>query len=99
MPGSATKEEILDFLRENKNLFRKKFGVKSIMLFGSYARDEATEESNIDIAIEHKEKSFDNLFNVKEILENKFKKSIRVVYIDSIRTYILRFVKEEMIYA
>ena len=47
-----TKEDILQFLRENKALLKERFHVDKIMLFGSYARDEATDESDIDILIE-----------------------------------------------
>ena len=33
------KEEILLFLKENKNSFRKRFGIDRIALFGSFAKD------------------------------------------------------------
>ena len=56
MPAdNLSKEKILGFLRKNKPLFKKKFGVDEIMLFGSYARDEATPESDIDILIDSDE--------------------------------------------
>ena len=35
-----TKEEILDFLRQQKPLFEKEYQVSKIGLFGSYARGE-----------------------------------------------------------
>lgn len=69
------------------------------MLFGSYARDEATPESDIDILIESKEKSYDTLFYMKEFLEKEFGKKVDLLYRDSIRRFIMRFIKEELIYA
>jgi len=100
--GVVTKEEILDILRKNKKFLKEEFDVGNIMLFGSYARDEATEESDVDIlveAIDRKAKSFDNLFNLKKFLEKILNKKVDVAYIDSVRKFILRFIKEEMIYA
>jgi len=94
-----TKEEILDFLRKNKPFFKEQFNVDAIMLFGSYARDEATPESDVDILIESKKKSYDSLFTLKELLENEFQKKVDVFYRDSVRRFIMRFIKEELIYA
>jgi len=47
-----TKNEILTFLKDKKAYLQQHFGVISIGLFGSYARGEANEESDIDIAVE-----------------------------------------------
>uniref|UniRef100_UPI0025FB3F44 nucleotidyltransferase family protein n=1 Tax=Sulfurovum sp. TaxID=1969726 RepID=UPI0025FB3F44 len=66
-----TKEEILTFLRDEKEFLAQNYGVTSIGLFGSYARDEAREDSDIDIAVELKsEKKFMNFFNLKYYLED-----------------------------
>lgn len=46
------KEIILQTLNKNKNKI-KKFGVKKIILFGSYARDEQTKTSDIDFLVEY----------------------------------------------
>jgi len=103
MPNSEnptlTKQEILDFLRENKSFFKQQFDVDAIMLFGSYARDEATPESDVDILIDSQNKSYDSLFSMKELLEKQFQKKVDIFYKDSVRRFIMRFIKEELIYA
>ena len=43
-----TRDDILQFLRDNKERFAEQYGVTKIGLFGSFARDEATEESDVD---------------------------------------------------
>lgn len=43
--------QILRELRLVKPVLEKKFGVKSVALFGSCARDEATKKSDVDIAV------------------------------------------------
>jgi len=44
-----TQEEILHFLRDNKELFAEKYSLEKIGLFGSFARNEQTEDSDIDL--------------------------------------------------
>lgn len=97
--GNLTRDDILFFLRQNKSIFKKKFDVDQIILFGSYARNEAGPESDIDILIESKKKSYDTLFYMKELLEKEFGKKVDLFYKDSIRRFIMRFIKEELIYA
>lgn len=96
---NLTKESILHFLREHKDLFKKEFDVDEIMLFGSYSRDEETEDSDIDILIDTEKKSFDNRFRLKELLEKEFNKKVDLLYRDSVRRFIMRTIKDELIYA
>ncbi len=44
-----TKTQILEFLKSKKEEFATKYGITTIGLYGSYARDEANENSDIDI--------------------------------------------------
>ena len=71
----TTKREILEFLVCNKEYFRERFGIIKIGLFGSYAKDEHAEGSDIDLIVEF-EKNTPNLFDVK----NEFKDYIRVKF-------------------
>jgi predicted nucleotidyltransferase len=47
-----TLQAILQKLREYKPELQKKYPISEIGVFGSYARGEATPESDIDIAVE-----------------------------------------------
>jgi uncharacterized protein len=47
-----TRDEILSKLRANKADIQKKYPVASLALFGSFARDEQTPESDVDIMVE-----------------------------------------------
>lgn len=95
----TSKEDILVFLRKNKILLKNDFDVDNIMLFGSYARNEATPESDIDILIESKTKSFDKSYRLKVFLEKNLEKDVDVIYIDSVHPFIMRSISEELIYA
>ncbi len=50
------KEEIISLLENIYIVFRLKYGVKTLSLFGSYAKDMANEESDIDILIDCEKK-------------------------------------------
>lgn len=46
------RDEALKTLAEHREELRRRFGVKSLALFGSVARDEATETSDVDLLVE-----------------------------------------------
>jgi len=46
------RDEVLRKLRENLPKLRRRFAVRSLKVFGSVARDEATETSDVDILVE-----------------------------------------------
>ena len=55
------KTEILKTLSSSRRLFQE-YGVKSIRLFGSYARDEGTPESDVDLLVEFEPSASVGLF-------------------------------------
>ncbi len=71
-----TKKEILHTLSENRNYIEQTFEVDKIGLFGSYAKDKQTEDSDIDIYVEFKHKTFDNLAGLWNYLEELYHKRI-----------------------
>ncbi len=46
------RDDALRILTERREDLQREFGVKSLALFGSVARDEATEASDIDLLVE-----------------------------------------------
>jgi hypothetical protein len=71
---------ILEFLEKNAEQL-KKYGVKQIGLFGSFATGKNTNNSDIDILAEFKvgEKTFDNYMDLKFFLEDKLKRKVDLV--------------------
>jgi predicted nucleotidyltransferase len=47
-----SKDKIIAILRSNKAHLEREMGVMRIGLFGSYAKDRQTEESDVDIYVE-----------------------------------------------
>ncbi len=92
-----TKEYILDFLRENRELLEQKYSVTKIGLFGSYSRGEANENSDIDLLVEMPS-SFDLYYDFKEFLEEKLDKKIDVGFEKSLRPFIKKSITKDIIY-
>ena len=92
------KEYILDFLTSHKQELQSNFALTKIGLFGSYAKDTANENSDIDIVIESNKKDFFLREDLKEYLESNFKLPVDVGYIDSIRAYYKNKIEKDIIY-
>ncbi len=73
------REEILDFLKAHKEEFKSKYQISKMALFGSYARGENREDSDVDIAIETKMSDYFILYDFKESLEKAFHSKVDVV--------------------
>ena len=87
-----TKEDILEYLKAQKKELSKKYGIKKIALFGSYARGEEKVDSDIDIAVIMPPK-YSNLFSLKEELEKDLKKRVDII---RIRKEMNRFLKQRI---
>lgn len=67
----------MEFLTQNKKLFRDRFSIVKIGLFGSYARNEQTEVSDIDLIVEF-ESNTPNLYDVKKDLKSYIKEQFNI---------------------
>jgi uncharacterized protein len=92
--------DIQAILQERKNYLVEKFGVMEIAIFGSYARGEQREDSDVDLIVDFKEgwKTFDNYMNLKFYLEELFGKKVDLVIKSAINPRIKPFIIEEAIY-
>lgn len=91
------KQSILSFLLENKQLLQTKYKVAKIGLFGSYANNKETKESDIDIIVDMPS-NFDLYYDLKEFLEKAFHKKIDLGLEKNIRTFIKKKIDKEIIY-
>ncbi len=91
------KKEIIDFLKSHKLLLTKEYQVKNIGLFGSYATDSQTKDSDIDLLADMPS-NFDLYYDLKEFLESSFNKSIDLGLKKNIRGLIQEKIDKEIIY-
>lgn len=82
-----SQKEILDELSKNLNIWKGKYGVKRIGLFGSYSRGDFNESSDIDVIVEFNDLdlSFDNYMDLKFELEDYFQKPVDLVILEDIK--------------
>ena len=92
-----TTPQILHFLRSHKSEFNQKFGVTKLGLFGSYARGEATEKSDIDIIVDMPS-DFNLYYDFKEFLEDSFNLNIDLGLIKTIRKQLNINIQKDVIY-
>jgi predicted nucleotidyltransferase len=89
MDSNLHKKAILQTLASHKVQLAG-FGVNQIGLFGSYVRNEATENSDIDILVDIRKdkKTFNNFLSLNYYLEDLLGKKVELVTIQSLSPYI-----------
>ena len=93
-----TKDEILKILEQEKTVLRQ-YGVTRLGLFGSYARGEATEQSDLDFVVEFERKSFDAYMDLREFLEKRFNCPVDLVIADAVKPALRHPIIDQAIYA
>lgn len=95
---SCSREDILRVLAENRETIRG-FGVRRLGLFGSCARNEAIESSDLDFVVEFERKSFDAYMDLKAYLEDLFGRTVDLVLADTVKPRLRTVVLEEAVHA
>lgn len=94
-----TSEEIILFLTTHKSELEDRFGVLKIGLFGSYARGDAREDSDIDVAVELvKENIADRYFGLLHYLEDNLHKKIDLGIESNIKPALRPYIMKEIRY-
>ena len=91
--------EVIDILRAHRDALTERFGVADLALFGSFARDQATESSDIDILI-----AFDgpatskSYFGVQFYLEDLLGRRVDLVTTKALRPRFRPYVEREAVH-
>ncbi|RLB88973.1 MAG: nucleotidyltransferase [Deltaproteobacteria bacterium] len=93
------KKDIIKILRNYKKEFANQYNILTIGIFGSVARDEAGDESDVDIVVCISEPDFFILAGIKDDLEYRLNKSVDIVsYRDSMNPFLKRRIDSEAVY-
>ena len=96
------KDQILQFIKENESLFRRRYHIVKLGLFGSYSRNEQSELSDIDLIIEF-EPQTENIFRIKnevrELFRQKFNLSVDICREKYIKPFFRKQILHEATYA
>ncbi|MGI8601051.1 MAG: nucleotidyltransferase family protein [Chitinophagaceae bacterium] len=93
-----TLEAIIEKLKKHKPKLQKKYPVSRLGVFGSYARREATEKSDIDIAVEINGTMGLSFVAMAEEIENLFGIKTDVIPLRSIKPHYLQYVEKDIVY-
>jgi predicted nucleotidyltransferase len=91
-------EVVLQILKQKNAEITKQFGVKSLLLFGSVARDEANAASDVDFLVEfNRPVGYFGLFALQDYLEKLLGCPVDLGTPDSLKPYIKEHVMGELI--
>jgi predicted nucleotidyltransferase len=96
----TTKDEVFNLLRRSGAQLRR-FGVRRLGVFGSFARGEPNDESDVDLLVEFEpdEKTFDNLLGLADFLEDLFGRKVDIVTPESLNPHFGHLILDEAEYA
>ena len=92
-------QDCISKLASFKRTFAQKFGITKLGIFGSVARKENTENSDIDIVVEVKKPSLQLMYELKEALKQLFMCEVDLVrFRDSLRPLFKSNIEKDVIY-
>jgi len=93
------KEEVLKLLSQHKPELVRRFGITDLALFGSIARDEATDTSDVDVMVEFEGRSTaKRYFGVQFYLEDLLKRPVDLVQKEVVRPELKLYVERDLIH-
>ncbi len=96
---AQTKADVLAVLLEHEGEIRS-FGARRIGVFGSFARQEAAADSDVDLLVEFEpgRKSFDNFMSLSFLLEELLGRRVELITPESLSPHIGPRLLEEVEY-
>jgi len=95
----ASKKQVLETLNQLKNTYLEKYGVTALGIFGSTARDETHEDSDIDIVVKMKKPDLFYLVHIKEELQEVCQSKVDIIrYREKMNPFLKKRIDNEAIY-
>jgi hypothetical protein len=90
--------DIIEILKKHKDIIQKKYTVKKIGIFGSYAKGTQKKSSDIDILVELETPTYNNFINLAFYLEELYGKKIDLITMKGLSPYIFPYVEKEVVW-
>ena len=91
-------EQIVEILKDQKKKLEKKYPISELALFGSYARGDNREDSDIDILVDFNGRIGIEFITLAHELEDIFQSKVDLVSRKGIKPYYLPFVEKNLIH-
>ena len=93
------KKEIIEILRGYKKDYAEQYGILDIGVFGSVARDEIGEDSDVDIVVRISKPDLFMIVGIKNELEERLHRSVDIVtYRDNMNQFLKKRIDGEAVY-
>ncbi len=76
---AVSREKTIEILKEYKRQHEKEYGIEMLGIFGSVARGQATENSDVDVVIRTKKPNLFLLSKIRQELEELFHQHVDMV--------------------
>ena len=92
------RDDVLDILRTHKPTLAERFGVTELALFGSFARDEANDESDVDVLVRYDGPATSrSYFGVQFYIEDLLGRRVDLVTHKALRSEFRPYVEREAV--
>lgn len=89
----------LDILGQYKRDNLDKYGILSMGIFGSVARDEARDSSDVDVCIQTKVPNMFNIIHIKDELQILFSAKVDIIRVrDKMNPFLKKRIEKDAIY-
>jgi len=91
-------DEIKEVLNKHKEELKRRYGVKEIGIFGSFARGEEKDDSDVDILVEFDGPiGFFKFLELEEFLSNLISRKVDLVSKKALKPHIGKHILEEVV--
>jgi len=94
---ASTRDDIVDSIQANRRTL-KMYGVKSLALFGSAARDRIGKRSDIDILVEFDKPTWANYIGLKFYLQDLLGREVDLVTPNALKPAVQPAVEKDLLY-
>ena len=94
-----TRDDVLDLLRAHKAVLAERFGVSELALYGSFARDQATDNSDVDILVQFEAPpDWRRYFGAQFYLEDLLERHVDFAMDEELRAEFRPYVERDLTY-
>lgn len=93
-----TKETVIAILKKHKPEMQKKYGLTELALFGSFSRNEQTENSDVDLMVDFAKTPGLNYFDMLYEFDDLFEAEVQVISKKAIKPKYYKAIEQDLIY-
>jgi len=94
---AASRDDLVKVLKSNRTVY-KKYGVKSLALFGSAARDRLNKRSDVDVLVQFEQPTWANYIGLKFYLEDLLGREVDLVTPKGLKPAVRPSVEKDLLY-